>query len=281
MNISRISSLIRSIDTGYFPNLLILVLSAAVLLLISITRFLSGIPVNYSLVDGTAAAIAVFLSWALTREMDPDNDYTAILAAFLVAGYIYLNAVPNLLLILWLLLIFRILSRTSGNEVTMIDSLVVFIVGVWIILDHSWIFGPVMSAFYILDSRLPPAGRRHLYFAIISIIISVVLIGIKNSESMEIFLEVFYILFTITVLYIPAILISKPVKSMDDKGKAFLSSKRIQIVRLIGLKTFVMAALLIGADGLVMLSTLWIAMVSVSVTWLYANIMPYLRILND
>ncbi len=281
MNISRISSLTRSIDTGYFPNLLILILSAAVLLIISINRSLSGIPVHYSLLDAAAAAIAVFLCWALSREMDPDHDYTAILASLLVAGYIYLNAVPNLLLILWLLLIFRILSRTSGNEVTLIDSLIVFIIGVWIILDHSWIFGPVMSAFYILESRLPPAGRRHLYFAIISIIISIVLIGTKNTQNMEIFSEVFSILFIITVLYILAIFTLKPVAAMDDMGKAFLSSKRIQIVRLIGLKTFVMAALLIGPDGLVMLSPLWIAMVSVSVTGLYVHIMPYLRILNN
>lgn len=73
---------------------------------------------------GAAAAIAAFLGWALGREIDPDQQSTAVLA-MAISGVVALVSAPQLLVVAVLLIATRILAGTVGNQIRGADLLVV------------------------------------------------------------------------------------------------------------------------------------------------------------
>lgn len=74
--------------------------------------------------EAAIAAIAAFLGWALGREIDPDQESTAVVA-MVIAGVLTLVATPQLLVVAVLLLTTRILAGTVGTDLRGLDVFVV------------------------------------------------------------------------------------------------------------------------------------------------------------
>ncbi len=108
----------RKVDFSYKTNLAVSLLT---LLIIIPAALIQG-----SFIGGLLTGAGFFLTWALTREMDPLHDFSAFLAgAFFLLGLIFFAGL-DLALLFWLLLSLRFISGICGKKPTFLDLIVIF-----------------------------------------------------------------------------------------------------------------------------------------------------------
>lgn len=119
MNPDLLTSLSRSIDPRYPSNRLALAGSAVAALLTAVAGLVS-VDLGFG---PLGAAIAVFLAWAIARELDPDHPASAAIA--MPAAFVLLLAVgqASLLLGTAVLLASRITAGTVGTDLRMLDGI--------------------------------------------------------------------------------------------------------------------------------------------------------------
>ncbi|HEX5351845.1 MAG TPA: hypothetical protein VFW58_09475 [Trichococcus sp.] len=103
----------RNMDFSYKTNQMIVlssVLAAAI-----------GWMLTSAVLSGVYVGFGVFLTWALVRELDPNHEYSALLAAaFSLLNLLYYENV-QLLVVVWILLLMRIINGITGKELTTFD----------------------------------------------------------------------------------------------------------------------------------------------------------------
>ena len=106
-------SLGRNIDFHYKTNKIIAIVSVVVA---AIGWILTG-----NVLSGLYIGFGSFLTWALSRELDPKHDYSA----FLAVGFSLLNLFYyedlQLIVIFWILLLMRMVSGITGKGLTTFD----------------------------------------------------------------------------------------------------------------------------------------------------------------
>lgn len=107
----------RPVDIYYRTNQLILTLTVVTITLVS---FISN-----DITIGFKIAGIIFLTWAMSRELDPKREYGAFVSVGLVAYnfYIYFQVALDIsfMEILFFMLILRLISTTCGKEPTTFD----------------------------------------------------------------------------------------------------------------------------------------------------------------
>ena len=74
-----------------------------------------------TVLSGVYVGFGFFLTWALVRELDPNHEYSALLAAaFSLLNLLYYENV-QLLVVVWVLLLMRIINGITGKELTTFD----------------------------------------------------------------------------------------------------------------------------------------------------------------
>ena len=81
MKLHNFTSIGRTIDPRYSTNLAIFILAAIVTIAGAIKEYLAGTVILDSGVWGILAGITTFFAWALCRELDPDHELSAFIAA--------------------------------------------------------------------------------------------------------------------------------------------------------------------------------------------------------
>lgn len=107
----------RSIDIHYPTNRLILILAAITAI---IGSFSSG-----SFVTGLKIGATIFLTWALSRELDPKREYGAFVSVALALYSFFIPFEVALMEVFFFILILRIISTTCGKQPTWFDALIV------------------------------------------------------------------------------------------------------------------------------------------------------------
>ncbi|GAA0351188.1 hypothetical protein GCM10008932_00440 [Alkalibacterium iburiense] len=108
----------RKIDLSYKTNLMIVLFSIATLVFswlwlgeLSAGIFLGG---------------SVFLAWALSRELNPAQPYSAFLTVvFSLVNLLFFETI-HILIVLWLLLLLRLVNGITGKKLTLLDILSLF-----------------------------------------------------------------------------------------------------------------------------------------------------------
>jgi len=103
----------RKIDLRYKPNLIIVLCA----LIVSI---IGGL-VTGEVLSGIYLGVGVFLTWALSRELDPAHDYSAFIAAALSLFMLFYFEAIHFLIVLWLLLLMRAVNGITGKQLTLFD----------------------------------------------------------------------------------------------------------------------------------------------------------------
>lgn len=122
MRLSRLSSLARSVAPWNPATAWMLTASFAVFVTASFAHGLSG---------GFRGAVAVFLAWAITRELAPRRFFASMLAPF--AGVAF--AIPgdtDLLACVGVLLAARVASRSVGDPPTLLDCIALVPFSAWL-----------------------------------------------------------------------------------------------------------------------------------------------------
>jgi hypothetical protein len=186
MKLNDFTALARTpIDLSYPTNRAIAVLTTVVTIAGAILRLLRGTTPLESVLWGIAAGLAVFLTWALGRELDPDHDLSAFVGAGLVFIALLLVDAPSLLLILWLLSVLRTVNRTVGLPAKPLDSLWVLGLSAWLTWQGYWMVGLVTAVAFLLDGLLPPPLRRQLLASGLAFLATVILSIFHGERAME------------------------------------------------------------------------------------------------
>lgn len=119
----------RNIDFAYKTNKIIVIVSIVVAAL--------GWILTGNVWSGLYIGGGSFLTWALSREIDPKHDYSSFLAVgFSLLNLFYFENI-QLLIIFWVLLLIRIASGITGKESTAFDIFSVLGLTIYISINYN------------------------------------------------------------------------------------------------------------------------------------------------
>jgi MFS family permease len=267
MKLSDITALGRTpIDPSYPTNLAIAALSLIVAIAGAIWQMISGAALLDGILWGIGAGFLLFLTWALSRELDPDHDLSAFVGTGLVFIAFLLPDMPSLLVILWLLLVLRIVNRTVGLPAKPWDSLGVLGLGAWLTWQSYWMVGLMTAVAFLLDGLLSPPLRHQLFFSGLAIVITVMLSTFHGGMAMETGPTVPVVISSVMMagLFTIVIATTREVEAVGDATGKALEPRRVQAAQFLALLTALLFAWWDGASGVMAVLPLWAAMVGVS-----------------
>ena len=265
----RFTSLGRPVDRRYPTNRAIAALSIGVMLVGFFVYAVSGDSPPAALFAAAILGISLFLAWALAREIDPDHDYSAFLAAALsLVPALWLGR-PDLAATLLVLLVLRLVNRTVGPAARPADTIgVLILVAVAVWRGHPVLAGASAAAF-ALDAVLKPPHRIHLAAAGASIGLLAVGVGRHSPTADPGISALVWVALAATAPFLLLVRGSGSPRTVSDEGGDLLSGRRVRAAQCLGLATLIVAVLLEARSGLRALSPLWAAVVG---TGLYFSI---------
>jgi hypothetical protein len=253
------------VDLSYPTNRAIAGLSLLVAILGFAIPRLTGTPYMASAIGGITLAIAFFLAWAVARELDPDHDLSAFVAAGLSLIPCSMLGRPDLAAILLVLLALRIVNRTVGPAATPLDTIgILGLVGVAVWRGHP-VLALVTAVAFALDAILRPSYRIHLAAAGASL--GLLGVGVSRFHSLadHTLTAVSLLALATTLPFLVLIRASAEPRAVSDKGNAPLSGRRVRSAQWLGLAALTASVLVDGQAGLTGLSPLWAALAGAGV----------------
>lgn len=182
----RFSGLARPLNPAYPTNKAVLLFAPVVFLLGALYAYFGGAELGETMRAGFNASLLLFFTWALTRELSPDDN----VAAFMAVG-VALMAWPrvglqSILTLAAILAAARLVNRSTGKPATIPDSVLVTVGLGAMAWFSSWMFGVIGALAFVLDAILPVAGpqarrRYHLAFAValVGVTVARLIVGIE------------------------------------------------------------------------------------------------------
>jgi hypothetical protein len=259
MKQSKITSIGRPVDFSYPTNRAIGILSGVVLVATTLLQLFVGKEFFEAWFWGVGAGVTVFLAWALCRELDPDHDMSAFVAAGLAVIGLFVFGLANLGRLFWLLLAVRVVNRTTGLPATIVDSLAVVGLSGWLVYNGNWGFGVLTVMAFLLDSQLAPPHRQQIIFAGLSALSTVAIIILKGPLWPEAGFSwgAGLIAVGLSAVFIPVILWSSTLKGMEDESGEGLKPMRVQAGQVLALMAGVEVALWSDTLGFKSIMPLW------------------------
>mgnify|MGYP006296618895 FL=1 len=264
MNINSITAIGRPIDRNYSTNKAISIITIIVAAGSFVFKLITGFELVPAFLWGLGAGVAVFLGWAVCREIDPDNDLSAFVAAALTGIGLYLWDLPGFLQIFWLLLLIRIINRTTGLEPKILDSLVLLALGMVLSYLGNWSFGIVTLIAFLFDALLPKKNRKQLIFAAAAAVGIVIRLFVIKGVWAPLELErvTFLVSGLLVVLSVPVIIGYRKVSSTGDQTGEQLLSIRVQMGQITAVLAGIAAVIYSGTAGLYMMLPFWASIVA-------------------
>jgi len=154
----------RPIDLSYPTNRLIVFVSLTLFALYFAYLLLTAVPAAEALSTAFGAGIALFLCWAIGREVDPAYEWSAFFALPLVlAAALYCDS-PDLLSLLFILLTMRFLNRSPGLRATVFDALMLVLLGIALYNNGVYTGLPLLLVCFAADYILEPVIRKLFIF---------------------------------------------------------------------------------------------------------------------
>lgn len=258
MHTQKISALSRPLDMNYPDNRLIVFLFAVVFVASISVRVFSGDSLIPGLIWSARAALSVFFAWAITKEIDPDNPGSAVIASFLGISVLFFFNGSGLLIAVFLLAILRMVARTTGVPLTVLDSVLIMLMGTYLVYDGKWVYGILMGIAFFMDATLVKPVRRHLLFGAISIPIAI--FGLYMNFTLVGFTYEyhFFALLVLVLFLIVRIIFAGTPRSFTDVPGEQLSKERIVGASLLAFLAGTLA-LLAGPSEIIATLPLWVA----------------------
>lgn len=264
-----VSGIARPLDLSSPTNRAIVLLSLAALAAITAIQILAGLGIIGALARGFGAGLAVFFAWALGREGDPDHDLSALLAAGLMAVALFVLPVPDLVTLLWSLLLLRVVNQTTGRAATTPDLVLVLLLTLWPLWHGFLMAGPLAAAAFLLDRGYLRSAPGRLLAAVLALATTVtaVLTGWSTWFTMP-SPELIVLAVIATVLFLPVIATTRTPRSTGDHGESPLHPGRVRAAQALALAT----ALIALPWSSWALTPLWIAILAAGVWQVWETI---------
>jgi hypothetical protein len=266
VRMSDVTTLGRLPDPRYATNRAIMALALAFAVAGAIFQSLRGADLSASISWGIGVGFVFFLAWALGRELDPDHDLSAFVAAGLALVPVLFVEAPSLMVILWLLLVLRLVNRTVGLPAKPLDSLGVLGFGAWLTWQGDWIVGLVTAGAFLLDGLLSPPLRYHLFVSGLALVATVLLTifqgGMASGSGPTTAVAISSL--AMAGLFLVVIATSRELRAVGDATGEPLHPRRVQAAQFLALTTALLFAWWAGAAGVQAMLPLWAAMLGVS-----------------
>lgn len=278
----QLSSLGRPLDPKYPSNLFILIFATAGFIAFFVFKLLGGEPALGSLGYGVRSALAIFLAWALGRELDPDYPLSANVSAVGSAIWVGWHGVPSLLLAVWALFVFRIVSRSTGKRATTLDAgllMMVTGVGVWFGHHSFWILAVMTSGAFCGDAVLSNPARKQLFPGAIMALFTAVFLFLNPLEIPHLndTLPFYGAALGTALSFTVVIYDSGKINSVADLGASTLSSARIRFTQVLALLAALFFALWAGQRGLHISAILWLVIAAATSVHLFGKVLSTYR----
>lgn len=200
------------------------------------------------------APIHTFLVWALVREVDPDHEWTALVAATLTAVWALTGGtVASALAIAGLVLAARIVTSTTGRRPLPLDLVVVSVFGIAIgFTVEGWVAGFGIALAIYRDDRFHEKSRLMGVGASAATAIGTTVVATLTNAFPERLPDIDQGMAIVAGLVTLAVIAREPaapISQVDARHAAFLEKPRLYVSRsLVGILMFVMT-LLTGVDA--------------------------------
>lgn len=136
------------------------------------TRLVDDAGVLRSFADAFGAGVAVFLAWAIARELDPDNDSSALLAELATfALWFWAPSSPGLLLAV--LIAARVTVRSTGRAPSTGDLIFVVLLGTYVATSEAGAAATIgLAAALVLNRSLGGGDHPHSMLAALATLIA-------------------------------------------------------------------------------------------------------------
>lgn len=265
--IYRITSIGRPLDPSYPTN-------KAVFLLMPVAAVIAGTVTGLGGADAAEIAIAaltavavVFGSWALARELAPDdNAFAFVSMAFAFVTALFVDS-SSLLLLFTTLFLVRIVNRSVGLPARVTDCLAVALLAVWAVYStDSPLLGVVAALAFVFDALLR-AGQRHQWmFAALCLAGAGGAVwhqGGALQEMAPLDPTFKWLIAVVTVAYAATILSTRRVESTGDATGTPLSVSRVRAGMWIGLLV-ALQALINGTSGFIGSTLVWATLAGIA-----------------
>lgn len=264
MKLKDVSAIMRVLDPRYPTNLAIIIVGVVTGAVALLYQLVDGLDLVDSLLWGVAAALTVGLSWAISRELDPDHDLSAFVAAALAIVGLVIFGLPGFVIHLWLVVLARIVIRPVGFPARLPDSLALLALGGWLAWGGNWIAGLMTAVAFLLDARLAEPLKRQLYFAGAALLMTVVFVILNGWNRPAGDTSYLAAVLIIAVLFIWVIVRSGTVTRPTDATGQPMDARRVRATQLLSLLTALLAAWWYGNAGVVQLMPLWAALLGIA-----------------
>lgn len=237
--IYKYSSIGRPLDPEFRTNQAVLVLMPAGAGLGALIAWLGGQSGVQVLLQAIHFLLIVYCSWALARELDPD-DHAAAFISLAIALFAALTVEsPGILIVFATLGLVRIVNRSTGLAARQLDSLIVMFLAIAVIYSaKSPYFGLVAALAFILDGSLKEPLRRQWIYALVCFGGTIVylvdhdvgLINLAVPDSLFGWLALLFLL-----IFALNTLLLKEVHSRSDVNGATLDLSRVRGGMVVGL----------------------------------------------
>jgi hypothetical protein len=166
--IYKYTSIGRPLEPAFLSNKAVLILMPLGAALGAVTAWVDGQTGMQLLQQAVFFLLVVFGSWALARELDPD-DHTAAFISMAAAVFAALVVdAPGILIVFTTLGLVRLVNRSTGLAARMADSVLVMLLTLLVIYTtESPFFGIVAALAFILDGSLKEPLRHQWIFGLV------------------------------------------------------------------------------------------------------------------
>ncbi len=233
--IKSIITLGRPMDLSYPTNRLIVFVSVTLFALYFAYLLLTAVPAAEALSIAFSAGIAVFLCWAIGREVDPAYEWSAFFALPLVLAAAFYYVSPDLLSLLFILLAMRFLNRSTGLRATVFDALMLISLGIALFSNGVYTGLPLLLVVFTVDFILEPVARKLLIFilpAFAALVFSFYLFNTYMDYSINISVTAALLVFLLVIFIIYVIIATGKDIEPGDSKEIQPDIRRINLARL-------------------------------------------------
>lgn len=129
-----------------------------------------GVEAYQASMDALSAALGFFFAFTLAQELDPDRKLGGIVGGGLsLLGAMFFGP-GNVLVLMWLIWIMRMFTRTSGDRHKMADNVIILGCALWLGRGDGFWLVPILTGIaYVVESQIRYGYVRSMYLAAIAL----------------------------------------------------------------------------------------------------------------
>jgi len=217
---------------------------------------IAGRPFSISLFFAAGTAVSVFLTWAISRELDPPHHWSAFLGLpfTLIAALYY--GLSGLILLFFILLIGRTLNGSTGLRITVFDSIILVILAALLYTDGVITAMFFLAVVFFIDSVLEPVNRKQKYFAYLTLVLFFLMVLFFNGQAiafagLNLYSGLFSLLLIVSTIFLALRL--RDAKECGDNEDLPLNYLRICSAQVVVASFIIVELLLKGSQALLMI----------------------------